>query len=170
MVFKVGQKVRLIDEDGEGEIIRLMGDVAIVLMEHGFEETISTELLVPAFQISINDQSIVKKVSTEKKKTSKPSKAKDKSKLEVDLHAGLLIGNTAGLSNHEIVLLQLAEAKNAIDKARMQKINKVILIHGKGSGKLRSEIHKMLSHLDNLEYYDAEYRLYSHGATEIRLF
>lgn len=98
------------------------------------------------------------------------SKSKEQQILEVDLHIEELTNEYKHLTNREIVDIQIRHAKLIIDKARFNKINKVIFIHGKGKGTLRQELLHLLAGYTFLEYYDASFKKYGGGATEVRIF
>lgn len=89
---------------------------------------------------------------------------------EVDLHIEEIIDEYKHLTNGEIVDIQIRHARATIEKARKQKIQKVVFIHGKGKGTLRMELLHLLSGYTFLEYYDASFKTYGGGATEVRLF
>jgi dsDNA-specific endonuclease/ATPase MutS2 len=44
------------------------------------------------------------------------------------------------------------------------------VIHGVGNGKLKQEILAILKTVDGIEYFDASYKDYGYGATEIRIY
>ncbi len=89
---------------------------------------------------------------------------------EVDLHIEELTDHYKHLTNGEIVDIQLRHARTIIDKARKNKINKIVFIHGKGKGTLRQELLHLLIGYTFLEYYDASFKRYGGGATEVRIF
>lgn len=89
---------------------------------------------------------------------------------EVDLHIEELTDDYKHLTNGEIVDIQLRHARTIIDKARKNKINKIVFIHGKGKGTLRQELLNLLMGYTFLEYYDASFKRYGGGATEVRIF
>ncbi len=89
---------------------------------------------------------------------------------EVDLHIEEIIDHYKHLTNGEIVDIQLKHARSVIDKARIHKIGKVVFIHGKGKGTLRQELLNLLSGYTFLEFYDASFKEYGGGATEVRIF
>jgi dsDNA-specific endonuclease/ATPase MutS2 len=47
---------------------------------------------------------------------------------------------------------------------------KIVFIHGVGEGVLREELYAVLRRYDNITFYDADYKLYGIGATEIKIF
>jgi hypothetical protein len=142
--------------------------------EHGFDHEFEAHEVVLVRNNLMADISTTHakyKFESERPKASKSHKInKKKQWLEVDLHAGILLGNTTGWSNHEILTEQLKVARQSVGQARANGYNFCVLIHGKGKGRLREELHKMLSQLPKLEFYDAEFKSYSGGATEVRLF
>lgn len=89
---------------------------------------------------------------------------------EVDLHIEELLDDYKHLSNGEIVDIQIKHARKMIEKARVKKIPTLIFIHGKGKGVLRSELHHLLMGYTHLEFYDASFKKYGGGATEVRLY
>ncbi|MBN2805158.1 MAG: DUF2027 domain-containing protein [Prolixibacteraceae bacterium] len=90
--------------------------------------------------------------------------------LEVDLHIEELIDSTAGLSNREILEIQMdkfhSELKLAIEKG----IKRVVFIHGVGNGVLKQEIaRKLQSTYARYSYQDASFQEYGFGATMVIL-
>jgi Smr domain len=90
--------------------------------------------------------------------------------MEVDLHIHELVDSHQGLTNYEIVQIQLEHFERTLRNAEEKKIPRVIFIHGVGQGVLRAEIRKMLeSYYPNATFMDAPYNIYGYGATEVRL-
>lgn len=98
------------------------------------------------------------------------SKKQEENLWEIDLHVEELTDNYKHLTNGEIVDIQLRHARMSIEKARINKINKIVFIHGKGKGTLRQELLHLLMGYTFLEYYDASFKRYGGGATEVRIF
>ncbi|MFV0305505.1 MAG: Smr/MutS family protein, partial [Moheibacter sp.] len=73
------------------------------------------------------------------------------------------------LSNFEMLQIQLQKVKDEIEKAYKEKQSRLIFIHGHGSGKLKEELLKVLSRYKGIEVYDASFRKYKLGATEVKL-
>ncbi len=89
---------------------------------------------------------------------------------DLDLHIEHLVDDKAGLSNEEIVQIQLEHVRQYLDRAIRLGIDKVYLIHGKGSGALRNRVHQQLTVMGDLEGFKNEYHpKYDYGATEVRL-
>ena len=88
--------------------------------------------------------------------------------IEVDLHIDELLDSTAGLSNSDMLDVQLEAFRKAMDANIRHKGQKIVFIHGKGEGVLRKalldELHKKYKHC---EAQDASFREYGFGATLI---
>lgn len=89
---------------------------------------------------------------------------------EVDLHIGELVESYAGLSNADMLKIQLDYFGKCLDAAASERLTKIIFIHGVGNGVLKNEIQKRLRNTDGVEFYDASYGRYGFGATEVFLY
>lgn len=88
--------------------------------------------------------------------------------IEVDLHIHELIDNNAGMSNAEMLQLQLDKFHAVLAEHKNRKGQKIVFIHGKGEGVLRSEIEKQLrSRYKPYSFQDASFREYGFGATMV---
>lgn len=89
-------------------------------------------------------------------------------KLEVDLHIEKLTDDWKSLSNLEMLGIQLNEFQHQMDLAITQKQDKLIVIHGIGTGKLRDEVHEILKTTPEVKFFVNQYHpFYGYGATEI---
>lgn len=103
-------------------------------------------------------------------KTSKPHLHNNpESEMEIDLHIEELMDNFSGMSNFEIVQVQLNSFKKALDEAVNGHYRKLIVIHGVGNGRLKQEVRNILATHNNLRFYDASYAKYGFGATEVHI-
>ncbi len=99
--------------------------------------------------------------------------ARAKQKLEparsvVDLHIEKLVENWKGLSNFEILEIQLSNFEKYYDLAVAHKQPNLIVIHGVGTGKLRTEIHEILKLKREVKSFANQYHSnFGFGATEI---
>lgn len=175
--FSTGEVVGFLHEKGKAEVIQYVNSFQVkIFNEDGFEEIrpendliriYSTEFSVPS-----NDIVILKTAKAKKNSGSTSiSVTKTKESLwEIDLHIEHLLDTHRGLSNTEILLKQLTHFKSTFSKAKSQRINKLIVIHGVGEGVLKNEIRTFLSRQEHIEFYDASYMDYGKGATEIRFY
>lgn len=101
----------------------------------------------------------------------KPSKAKtDSDIVEVDLHIDELLDSTAGMGNADILTYQLDKFNEVLKKYAGSKGQKIVFIHGKGDGVLRSAIEKELKAKYKQHYFqDASFREYGYGATMVTI-
>jgi len=104
------------------------------------------------------------------KQPQKTSVAKQKIKdltREIDLHIEELIDSHSGLTNAQILNIQLERFEKELHYVMSNGLKKLIVIHGVGNGKLKQEIISILKSINGIEYYDASYKNYGFGATEI---
>ena len=89
---------------------------------------------------------------------------------ELDLHIERLVADPAGMTPEEIVTEQLAHVRQYLDKAIRLGVDRVYLIHGKGTGALRNRVHQLLATMGDLEGFKNDYHpKYGFGATEVVL-
>ncbi len=90
--------------------------------------------------------------------------------IEIDLHINELLDSTAGMSNGEMLQCQLDKFHAVIDENKNRKGQKIVFIHGKGEGVLRTEIEKLLKSRYKTYYFqDASFREYGFGATMVTI-
>lgn len=86
----------------------------------------------------------------------------------VDLHIEKITDDWQGLSNHDIVSLQLKTFEKYYDLAVAHMQPSLIVIHGVGTGRLREEIHEQLKHRKEVKTFVNQYHpAFGYGATEI---
>ncbi|MEO8822019.1 MAG: Smr/MutS family protein [Ginsengibacter sp.] len=99
--------------------------------------------------------------------------AQAKEKLEparsvVDLHIEKLMDNWKGLSNFEILTIQLNNFEKFYQLAVAHRQPNLIVVHGVGTGKLRNEIHEILKTKIEVRTFANQYHeRFGFGATEI---
>jgi hypothetical protein len=116
-----------------------------------------------------------KKVIQEKDEENRPEEPKKEKKkvpgiVEVNLHIEELIEKTSGLSNHEILQIQMDKFHSEMKSAIENRVNRIVFIHGVGNGVLKLEIHKKLkSTYAKYFFQDASFQEYGYGATMVIL-
>ena len=86
----------------------------------------------------------------------------------VDLHIEKLTDNWQGLSNFEILSIQLQNFEKFYNLAIAHRQPNLIVIHGVGTGKLRNEIHEILKLKREVKSFANQYHEnFGFGATEI---
>ncbi len=86
---------------------------------------------------------------------------------EVDLHIGELSDDFRHMSNVQIIGVQMEYMKKCFDQAKIEKLKKIIFIHGVGNGTLKNELLRYLRQTADIDFYDAPYARYGMGATEV---
>lgn len=167
MALKIGDTVSLINSTEIGTILKIEGEEAEVLLEHGFEEWIPLREMVLRKALNIGAVRSKDRPATRLERGRGQAHAPEY--LEVDLHFEALVDFPKNFSAHEKLSIQLNEVRKALDRAKRGGIKKVILIHGVGQGRLRDEIYALLERMDRLSFYDASYAQYGKGATEVEL-
>ena len=178
MCFKIGQRVVLLDDNLEGTVVASHNDMIEVKDDDGMIFQFHASEIIP----KQNDQQEISKYSdinhpalqeklVGKNTVSKPAfkKAKQETVMEVDLHIHQLT-NQKGLSNYDMLSLQLETAQRQLDFAIKKRIQKVVFIHGVGAGVLKTELEYLFGRYNNVKYYDANYQKYGLGATEVYIY
>lgn len=112
------------------------------------------------------------KQKDQKEKNYKPvaRKVKEKEILEVDLHIHELLDDFRGLSNGEILEIQMEHFNARLNEALKKGPKNIVFIHGVGNGTLKLEIRKELDRKKTLlQYHDASFQEYGYGATMVKL-
>ena len=96
---------------------------------------------------------------------------KDKDEpLVVDLHIGELVDSTRGLSNADMLNLQIDTFRRIMDENLRNHGRKIVFIHGKGEGVLRQALYKELNYrYKGHDICDASFREYGYGATQVTI-
>ena len=175
--FEIGDKVAVLDDDISGVVIKVQNNEISVETTDNFVMTFFVNELVKinnSNELSsffstqslgsvLKDKEEPKKRSFVKEKRSR----KDEFVLEVDLHIEKLVPSKRGMSNYDILTLQMETAKRQLDFAIKNRMPKVVFIHGVGEGVLKAELDFMLGRYDTISFQDANYQKYGLGATEV---
>lgn len=175
MKFEIGTKVAVLDDAIQGTILQLGDGWALVHTTDDFEIKYDLdELVVIADQdaLKVTNFEVSRAIGekrTERKKRNFTKKKKEKytPPMEVDLHIEKLTNRPQSMSNFDMLNLQLDTARRQLEFAISKRIQKVVFIHGMGEGVLKSELHFLFSRYESISYYDANYREYGLGATEV---
>ena len=178
MNFEPGDIVETLDDVITGRVVVVTGHQVTIETEAGFSMEFPTSALVKVpgkdeIQVSNYDAAKVKRIKeepTRKKRVVPNSKDRNAPKMEVDLHIHQLVPSTKGMNNYDMLNLQLETAKRQLEFAMSKRIQKVVFIHGKGAGVLEEELKYLFRRYDNVKHYDADYKKYGLGATEVYIF
>jgi hypothetical protein len=178
MYFKVGEKVVYLNERGGGVVVDMRGEYFMVEdSETGFSRRFQKFELAPVYSEQYDNHMPSAEVEHDADedhsyltKSKVSGKRKPEEVWEIDLHVEELVDSHANLTNTEILRKQMSALKTTIKDARKKHVPRLIAIHGVGEGVLKSELTNYLAQQDGVEYFDADFREYGKGATEIRLF
>ena len=181
MKIRVGDTVETIDDAIKGTVIKVKDDTIIIEDSDGFEfEFSTTELIKLNTDESINLSSLsnksIEEIRREKEGSKKriPSSTNTKKRhrptFVVDLHIHQLTDSTIGMTNFDMLNKQLDTARGQLEFAIKQRMPKMVFIHGVGEGVLRQELYTVLRRYNNVTFYDADYKEYGLGATEVKIF
>lgn len=185
MKFGLGDIVSFLNEKGGGVITKVINKKMVeVTIDDGFvfpypvAELVMIEAAERAPEpISEKEEEKVdvSKLFTQKLHHSdKPKKSKPHAQnngmleMEINLHIEELLDNYTGMSNAEIINVQLRYFQKALDKAITGHYRKLVVIHGVGNGRLKQEVRSILDS-ENMRYYDGSYAKYGYGATEVHI-
>jgi hypothetical protein len=172
--IQIGDLVTFLDEVGEGCVIAVDGN-QVQVQVGDFSRWHDLEELIPRDRAMdhLLSNGPVKQKDLEIQAINEPAlpsmQAAKLGAREVDLHLHELPPLHIGATDHEKLLHQLHYARTAITQARSSGERKLVLIHGKGTGRLRHELEQMLRKDQGLRYYDASYQLFGQGALEVEI-
>ncbi|MBT9190133.1 Smr/MutS family protein [Zobellia russellii] len=176
-VFQIGDKVETIDDVISGKVTKVSGGSITIETNDGFELDFEANELVKVdtgdirvSNFEINQVKAQKELPKKRKPQGLKPKERNAPKMEVDLHIHQLTRSSKGMSNHEMLNLQLDTARRQLEFAMRKRIQKVVFIHGVGEGVLKEELYYLFRRYDNVKYYDADYQKYGLGATEIYIY
>lgn len=176
--LEVGDQVVFMSDNSKGIVRSVLG-------EGEYEVEIEKDFCIPVNrmeiekihirQIRVDDakleklrhDDLKKKVDKKSKSHSLPNKYFEH--YELDLHIENLIDSWQGLSNFEIVSIQLKNFQKRFFEALKNNEPYFVVIHGVGKGVLKDEIYKFLIQFPNVSMGPANTRKYGMGASEIRI-
>lgn len=175
-IFEIGDKVSVLDDAIDGVVTKVSQNEITITTDDDFVMQFKAEELVKINNGSLTNlfsSTSVSKVLSEKEEPIKRSFTKEKKSkrddfvLEVDLHIEKLVPSIKGLSNYEILNIQMDTAKGQLDFAIRNRMQKLVFIHGVGEGVLKSELEFLLGRYEQVSFQEASFQKYGFGATEV---
>lgn len=181
MAFKLGDFVLVLDEDLSGVVKQIKGNSISIETEDGFLLDFKNDELIiqkpnKSLKFELFSHDNIDAVISEKEQPTRRKQPKTKVKeryeptMEIDLHINQLVKSYKGMSNHDMLTLQLDTARRQLDFAIKKRIQKVVFIHGVGEGVLKIELDYLFGRYNNVKFYDANYQKYGLGATEVYIY
>ena len=168
MLFKIGDHIVFKKEKQSGVVVSIESSHKVVIKDN---KGLKIPVLIKDILLVDHDTntpsaygvSFPSKDTTDVQKISKKNQ-KTQSVVKIDLHIEGIFPEHHFLENYEIVQMQLKVCQEKIERVINTRVNKLIIVHGIGTGVLRSEVHKML------QSYKLRYVLTKDcGATEVIL-
>lgn len=103
------------------------------------------------------------------KKVSIPHQKNQSLEKEVDLHIEELLENWSGMSNAQLLDVQLRRVQKEMDEAIAAHMRRVVFIHGVGNGRLKTEVRRVLATYKGVRIHDGSFARYGFGATEAEI-
>lgn len=174
MSFQINDTVSVLDDALDGTVIAVNGTEVTIETTDGFpmkfqsNELVKTRVGEYHFK-GIQQAKANKEVVKRKQNKKVPAKQRDQADMVVDLHIEKLVKNKKGMSNYDILSLQLDTAQHRLDLAINKRYNKIVFIHGVGDGVLKADLYSLFRRYDRIQFYEASYADFGQGATEIRI-
>ena len=191
--IKVGDRVKFLNDVGEGVVLEIKGDIFVVEDEDGFDREYKSNDLI---NVGVADDEremygnklpdlrevLARDISEERQKKIQEefelkyanarviNQKKRGEFMEVDLHFHELVEDMSGLEDRTKLDIQLNHFERMMKIATEQRIRRLVFIHGVGQGVLRHQIRSRLDmYYPNCTVRDANPREYGYGATEVLL-
>lgn len=171
-----GDKIKLLDEAGEGTLIKVLGGSLFEVEIDGFTYTKTSSEIVKVLEddeidfvdLSSTNKLMMKDVNPFKKQKRGAVRRNPKGTVEIDLHLYELVDDESSFeTNTEKLKYQLEFCRKEINAHRERGEKQMIIIHGVGEGILRHEVRLMLDHMLGVRYHDASFKHYGRGATAV---
>lgn len=160
--MKVGDKVKWINESMRGVVKEVAGSRLKVLLENGFEEEVAASKVVIDCPLDFSIEN-----SNEEKHLNLIYERKSIQIEEIDLHIENLTVHWASIPKNKILERQLTTFYEEFQTCRRNRVDKLIVIHGKGEGILRRNIIAYLLQYPNFTFSDMTEGKYKGAAIEI---
>jgi len=178
-MFKVGDRVSVIHDQIKGTVTNVNGKWIKIEDEHGFPREFSIKELAhfkseneykltdEQIERVINEQLDHKNTVSIKSKKGATATHNRQESFEIDLHIDQLIDDYHFMDNSEIMMVQMRYCRIFMERAIRLKVNKALLIHGKGEGVLRTEIHRYLDRLESDKHIKLDFKVINNGGATV---
>lgn len=161
--MKIGDKVSVVDEDLNGVVTSVKGNIVVFKDEFGFTYQYPKEKLVPKNSSFYEDIKVVKK--QEPKKV--VSKKHQKNHLVIDLHFHNLVKKPNDYDSFERLFIQKEKLLEVLEFCRKNNLKRLEIIHGIGDGILQKLVWDTLESQSNLDFYNKEILHHQSGAVMV---
>lgn len=151
-MMKIGDLIAVIDEDLEGTVTSVQGNIICFQDEHGFNYQYPQEKVV------LREKELYEgiKIKNKFEYTQPKSKKNKKNELVLDLHFEKIAPSTQNYDSFERLFLQKEKLLEMLDFCRENKIKRLEIIHGIGDGTLQQLVWRTLESQVNIDFYNKE--------------
>ena len=165
MKFTIGERVSILNETGSYLILEISDTKIKVEDEHGFDSEVPISLIVKTKPI---DSSRI--VIKDGDKFNPVRKKRDLNRIpSIDLHFEALIEDDNRYSSYDKLNYQIKRFREFINQNLAKRKTKVLVIHGIGEGRLKSEIMTLIYKSEGYAMHDANYSPQGVGASFIEI-
>ena len=164
MNFIIGEQVSILNETGSYKVIGVESTYLVIEDEHGFDRN------VPRTMIAKSKPVITRNVvlKDHDKELSKGERKRKEMVPCIDLHMESLLDVDHHMSSFDKLNLQVKTFREFINLNLSKRKTKVLVIHGIGEGRLKSEIASLLNR-PGYDMHDANYSPVGVGASYIEI-
>ena len=176
-IFNIGDQVSVLDDAIDGVVVKVEKDQVTIETTDKFLMTYFVNELIKINNTSnldyfnksdsLDKKNIDNQLTRKQIELQKKLEKVERGVPEFDLHIEKLVKNKSGLTNYDILTLQMDTAKRHIEFAIRNRIPKIVFIHGVGEGVLKAELDFLLNRYDSISFQDGNYQKYGLGATEV---
>lgn len=161
--MKIGDKVSVVDEDLNGIVTSVHGNIIVFKDEYGFTHQYPKEKLVPKVSDFYETVEVVKKAEPKKN----ISKKHQRNHLVLDLHFHNLVKNPNDYDSFERLFIQKEKLMETLEFCRKNHLKRLEIVHGIGDGTLQKLVWDTLESQTNLDFYNKEILHHQSGAVMV---
>ena len=161
--MKIGDKVSVIDEDLEGNLVSVKDKTAVFEDSHGFRYEYPLAQLVLRGNLIYDEVPLTKKEETKKNISQKYQK----NAMKIDLHFDQLVKNPNEYDSWERLFIQKERLMEVLDFCKANKIKRLEIIHGLGEGVLQELVYDVLRGYTGIEFEENEFFKHQSASVEV---
>jgi hypothetical protein len=164
MNFIIGEEVSILNETGSYKVIGVESTYLVIEDEHGFDRNIPRTMI--AKSIPVITRNVV--IKDHDKELSEGERKRKEMVPCIDLHMESLLDADHHMTSFDKLNLQVKKFREFINLNLSKRKTKVLVIHGIGEGRLKSEIASILNR-PGYDMHDANYSPVGVGASYIEI-
>lgn len=165
MKFSIGERVSILNETGTYTIVNIADTYAEVEDEHGFDQKVTLGLIVKTKPV-VSREIVIK--DADETGSSIAKKGLDMIP-SIDLHFEALLDEDDRFSSYDKLNLQIKRFREFINQNLAKRKTKVLVIHGVGEGRLKSELATLLYKSEGYVMHDANFSSNGVGASYVEI-